>query len=106
MSGLILAGDLYLDLLDAAGNRTGFLPAVNCTQFAITEPSDLKQRVSRGKSTFGQALDTIGIKKPSTIDVTIDENTKEVFAMNLLGAISGLTKSAGTVASGSPEAIN
>lgn len=103
MSGLILAGDLYIDILSAAGARTGLLEAVNCTQFAFTESSDLKQRTSRGKATYGQALDVQGIKKPGQLDITVDESSKEVFAMAILGAISSMTKVAGEVEAGDEQ---
>lgn len=86
MSGLILGGDVYVDVLDASGASTGLAGPFNCTQLAFTESTDLKQRISRGKSTYGQALDAVSLKKPSEAEFTFDETTKELIAAALLGS--------------------
>ena len=40
MNGLLLAGDVYFDVLDDAGASTGSVGPVNCTQCSIETPSE------------------------------------------------------------------
>ncbi|MCK5770936.1 hypothetical protein [Algiphilus sp.] len=85
MSGLLCAGDLYLDRLDDNGNRTGYRKVGNATRFAINEPSERQQRTGRGRENYGQVLDDVAIKQPSTLAITLDEVDKTNLAYALLG---------------------
>lgn len=85
MSGLLCAGDVYLDRLDADGNSTGLRKIGNATRFAINEPSERQQRTGRGRDNYGQVLDDVAIKQPSTIALTLDEVDKTNLAFALLG---------------------
>ena len=88
MSGLLCAGDVYLDRLDANGNSTGLRKIGNATRFAINEPSERQQRTGRGRDNYGQVLDDVAIKQPSTIALTLDEVDKTNLAFALLGDTS------------------
>ncbi len=96
MSGFLGSGDLYMDRLAEDGSSTGFVLTGNATQFAITEESETKERISTGRDTYGQALDTASVKKPAKITITLDELKKENLAMALLGDITALNQGAGT----------
>ena len=105
MSGLICAGDVYLDRFDSLGNSTGLLQIGNATKFSIQEASSIKQRISRGRDTYGQAADAVSIKAPATIDMIFDEVNKDSLSMALLGTVTDLTASSGTVTTMAPEAV-
>ncbi len=96
MSGYLGSGDLYMDRLAEDGSNTGFVLVGNATQFAITEESETKERISTGRDTYGQALDTASIKKPAKISITLDELKKENLAMALLGDVAAMSQGAGT----------
>ncbi len=96
MSGYLGSGDLHMDRLEEDGSSSGFVLVGNATQFAITEETETKERISTGRNTYGQALDTASIKKPAKITITLDEMNKENLAMALLGDVSVLKKGAGT----------
>ncbi len=96
MSGFLGSGDLYLDRLADDGSSNGFILAGNATQFAIQEETETKERISTGRDTYGQALDTASIKKPAKISVTLDELNRENLAMALLGEVADLSQGAGT----------
>jgi hypothetical protein len=95
MSGFLGSGDLYMDRLADDGSDTGFSLAGNATQFAIQEETETKERISTGRDTYGQALDTASIKKPAKISITLDELNKENLSMALLGDITSLSQGSG-----------
>lgn len=96
MSGLLCAGDVYFNRLDASGNPLGLVALGNTSKFAIKESADQKIRTSRGRSTYGQALDVVFVKKPSEISIAGDEFDANGLAIALLGDVSTLTQSSGT----------
>ena len=96
MSGFLGSGDLYLDRLANDGSSTGFVLAGNATQFAIQEETETKERISTGRETYGQALDTASIKKPAKISISLDELHKDNLAMALLGDVADLNQGSGT----------
>ena len=96
MSGFLGSGDLYMDRLADDGSSNGFILAGNSTQFAIEEETETKERISTGRDTYGQALDTASIKKPAKISITLDEINKENLAMALLGEVADLSQGSGT----------
>ena len=96
MSGFLGSGDLYLDRLANDGSSTGFVLAGNATQFAIQEETETKERISTGRETYGQALDTASIKKPAKITISLDELHKDNLAMALLGDVADLNQGSGT----------
>lgn len=98
MSGLMLAGDVYIDRLTDAGVATGYLDPINTTKLAITQPDpDTKTRVSNMKDTLGQALDSVNFPKPAEISIAFDDQPAEVLAMALLGSVEDYTQGSGTV---------
>ena len=96
MSGFLGSGDLYMDRLAEDGTNTGFVLTGNATKFAIQEESETKERISTGRDTYGQALDTASIKKPAKVTITLDELNKENLAMALLGDVVALNQGAGS----------
>jgi hypothetical protein len=102
MSGLILGGDLMFDRFNAAGQKTGRIYLGNCTELTITEPTELKERESRGRDTFGAALDAKYIKKPTQISVTIDEFNKHTRQIAFLGETVSVTQTAGATGTVTP----
>jgi len=96
MSGLLCAGDLFIDRLTEAGASTGMLPVGNATRFEITESATRVQRTGRGRSNYGQVLDEVAIKQPGTLGITLDEIDKVNLAMALLGDTAAIAVAAGT----------
>ena len=96
MAGFLGSGDLYMDRLAKDGSSTGFVLTGNATKFSIQEESETKERISTGRETYGQALDTASVKKPAKITITIDELNKENLAMALLGDVAIMNQGAGT----------
>lgn len=98
MSGLMLAGDVYIDRLTDDGVATGYLDPVNTTKLAITQPDpDTKTRVSNMKDTLGQALDSVNFPKPAELSIAIDDQPASILAMALLGSVEAVSQGSGTV---------
>lgn len=97
MSGLLCAGDLYIDRFDEDGNPTGLRQVGNATRFEINEPSETQQRTGRGRGNYGQVLDEVAIKQPGTLGITLDEVDKANLAIALLGDTAAIDVTAGSV---------
>ncbi len=96
MAGFLGSGDVYMGRMDEAGNIAGLVLVGNTTSFKITEASEFKERTSRGKSDYGQTLDSVAVKKPAALTVTIDDLRKENLALVLLGDQAAFSQTAAT----------
>lgn len=96
-NGLLLAGDLYIDRLEADGTSTGFMPVSNATQMALQQEMEFKDLISRKKDTYGQLLATVPIPSPGEINLTLDEINRQNLAIALLGDLEEVNDAAGTV---------
>lgn len=97
MSGLLCAGDVYFDRFSDAGASTGLVLLGNTNKLEVQESSDLKERISRQRDTFGAALDSVYIKKPTTLSLGNNEFNKDNLAMALLGSVAPLNVGAGSL---------
>jgi len=94
MAGFLGKGSLFLDR-DLTG---AYIDAGNAIKFEINETAaDQKERVSRGISDYGQALDSVVVPKPATISIEIDEMKAENLAIALRGIVTQSTVTAGSV---------
>lgn len=93
--GFIGAGDLYIARY-SAGAWGGLHGPYEATKFEIKPNSDLKEMTSRGRSTYGQIIESVPIPKPAELSVELAEVNKESLAIALFGTAAALTQSAGT----------
>lgn len=84
--GLLLAGDLFVALMQADGSF-GNYQRYECDKLEVTTPSDLKEKVSKGRLSYGQAFVSHPVPKPTEFGITFSEVTREIFAMQLSGLI-------------------
>lgn len=105
MSGLICAGNVYLDLFES-GLNTGFVGPINATKFSVTPgKADSLDRISYMRDTFGQALDSVIFPGVSSLSIETDDAAAEILQYALLGTLSDVNAASGSVTSGSPETI-
>ncbi len=92
------AGDLYIarynPLTAAFDAYTGPFEAA---KFEIKASSDLKEATSKGRTTYGQVLETVAIPKPSDFTVELAEVNKEALVIALLGTTSTINVGSGTL---------
>jgi len=97
-NGLLLAGDLHVGFFNNAGAFLGYLPnPLNATELQLT-PGDVdeKIRVSKQRTTAGQALSAVTQTSPWTMGLTIDTQTAETLKMAFLGELADIAESSGS----------
>lgn len=105
MSGLICAGDVYLDQIVNSA-YTGMVGPINCTKFSLSPgKADSLDRISYMRDTFGQALDSIIFPGVSSLSIETDDAGAEILNYALLGTLSDIADAQGTVTAGSPESV-
>lgn len=96
MSGILCAGDLYFNR-KVNGVYAGLLYLFDAKKFAITESAEDKDRISRGRDTFGQLGNTVKIKKPAELEISGDDISSMVLALATMGTVAAATQNSGTV---------
>jgi len=100
MAGLYGSGNLLGAVLDDDGAYTSLLDFGNCVKFEPKADSEVKQRMSKRRDTYGQVLDTVAVGKPHTLDIELDSLTaahKQNLALAFLGNMVTLNEASGTV---------
>lgn len=95
--GFIGAGDLYMARY-VSGAWEAFKGPFECTKFEIKPNIDLKEMTSKGKSTYGQVIESVALQKPADFTVDLAEVNKDSLAIALLGTTSNLAQTSGTLA--------
>jgi hypothetical protein len=97
--GFLGAGDVYLarynPLTAAFDELTGPFEA---TQFEIKPNSELKEMSSRGRSTYGQVIESVPLPQPADFTLTLAEVNREALVMALFGTSEAVNQGSGTIA--------
>lgn len=96
-AALIFAGDFFVSLKDPVTGIFGPYKKLEAEKFETSQPSETKEKISKGKSTYGQAFVSFNVPKPCEFSVTLSEVTREVFAMQLAGALEQLSTNVETI---------
>jgi hypothetical protein len=99
--GFLGAGDLYL-ARQVGGVWEDYSGPYECSKLEIKPNVELKEQISKGRTTYGQVIETVAIAQPSDLSVDLTEVNKETLAIALLGTTAALAQSSGTI---SNEAI-
>lgn len=97
MSGLLVAGNFFVDRLNALGQSTGIIGPINTTKLAVKTDADEKVRGSKKKANYGQALSVVKIAKPVEVEWMFDDQPAELIAMALLGDTQVINSGSGTL---------
>lgn len=87
MAGFLGSGDVYYNRV-VDGVSQGWLRFGNATKFEIKENTELKERKSKQKDTYGQVLDSVAVKQPAELAVALDDLDKDNLALAFLGDVS------------------
>ena len=91
-------GDLYIDRYDpATGLKLGRAGPFECSKFEVKANTEVKEAVSKGRSTYGQVIETVAIQKPADVSVTLTEMDKDGLTLALLGTQAVVSQGSGTV---------
>lgn len=94
--GFLGAGDLYI-ARQVSGVFLPYTGPFECTKFEIKPNIELKEQISKGRSTYGQVIESVAIPQPSDLTVDLAEVNKESLAIALLGTTAALTQTSGTL---------
>ncbi|MCG9722111.1 hypothetical protein [Shewanella sp. Isolate7] len=97
MSGLFVAGNFYVDRLNAQGQSTGIIGPINTTKLALKAEAEEKVRSSKKKGSYGQALSVVKIAKPCEVEWSFDDQPAELIAMAMLGDTQVINSGSGTL---------
>lgn len=94
--GFLGAGDLYISLYSGGtwGPRQG---PFEVKKFEIKPNSELKEMTSKGRSTYGQVLESVPVPKPFELSVELAEVNTTSMAIALFGTSAALTQTSGTL---------
>jgi hypothetical protein len=93
--GFLGAGDLYIARI-VGGVQQGLIGPYEATKFEIKPKSELKELVSKGRTTYGQIIESVPVPKPADLNVDLTEVNKESLAIALFGTVSVLAQASGS----------
>jgi hypothetical protein len=92
------AGDLYINRIDpVTGLKLGRAGPFEASKFEVKANTELKEAVSKGRSTYGQVIESVAIQKPADLTVTLSEMDKDGLALALLGTQTVINQGSGTI---------
>lgn len=94
--GFLGAGDLYIAKF-VNGVLGEFKGPYECKKFEIKPNVDQKEMTSKGRTTYGQVIESVTIPKPAELKVELPEVNKESLAIALLGTSAGVSQTAGSL---------
>lgn len=93
--GFLGAGDLYIERIVATVLQPRKGPYA-ATKFEIKPVANIKELISKGKSTYGQTLESVPLPGSQEFTVDLNEVDKEGLVLALAGTVSAGAQSAGT----------
>lgn len=92
------AGKVQLDMYNPATQAyTGWGDQLGADRFEITPDSDVKEKTSKGREDYGQAIASIPLAKPTKIVIVISAADKAAMAMQFQGVLSSYSQGSGAI---------
>jgi hypothetical protein len=95
-NAFLFAGDVYSERF-IGGVSQGLKGPFFAEQFEVQPDVDTKEKVSKGRSTYGQIIETVNINKPTKFKIKFSSVDKSTLAYGLLAIESAVTQGAATV---------
>lgn len=100
--GFLGAGDLYISRYNpTTGLFDDFTGPFEATKFEIKPNVELKEMSSRGRSSYGQVIESVALPQPADFTLELPEVNKESLSIALLGTESAINQTAGTLTAAS-----
>jgi len=96
-NGFLGAGDVYVNTI-IAGVATGWQGPFPAAKFEIKADSELKEQISRGRSTYGQVDESVPVPKPFELSVEFTRFDKTGMSLALMGTVAALSQASGALA--------
>lgn len=99
------SGDLYIDVFDEDGNRTGELDVGNAKEFSISAPSvEKKELLGYRQNNYGRTIKSVITKIEQELKFTLTDINRSNLALAMFGQDVDYSQSAGSNTS-SPETV-
>lgn len=96
--GFLGSGDLYISRYNpTTGLFTDYEGPIEAAKFEIKPNSDLKEQTSKGKSTYGQVIESVPVPKPSDFSIEFSEVTKATLETALFGTSTAINIGSGSI---------
>ena len=96
--GFLGAGDLYISRYNpTTGLFDDFTGPFEATKFEVKPNVELKEMSSRGRSSYGQVIESVALPQPAEFTLELPEVNKESLSIALLGTESAINQPAGTL---------
>lgn len=95
--GFLGSGDLYINRI-VGGVKQGMEGPFEAEKFEIKANSELRERVSKGKSSYGQVVASAAIPRPFDLSIELGEVDRTGLSIALLGTAAAVTQASGTLA--------
>ncbi|MBF0096279.1 MAG: hypothetical protein HQM04_06560 [Magnetococcales bacterium] len=95
-SGLLLAGEVSIDRINADGSRSGWMMLGNTKKLQITEKVKQLNRTSTSPGSYGAVLDSVQVPEPVELDVSTDDFNPEMLALMFRGEVESYSDAAGS----------
>lgn len=102
--GFLGGGDLFIDLI-VNGVNQGLTGPFLAEKFELKANGELREKTSKGRTSYGQIVASAAIAKPFDLDITLSETDKVGMAIALLGTSSVLTQTAGSLAAAATTVV-
>lgn len=92
------AGDIRLDVYNPDTQKwIGYGDILEADKFEITPDSEKKEKISKSRAAYGQAIAAVAIAKPTKIAITISAASQEAMAMQFQGVVIDRSQGAGAI---------
>lgn len=91
------AADVYMDILDDAGNPTGLSLEGDCSQFTPKPDSERKERTGHGRTNYGQVIASAILPKPMTATIVFGQLSARLFAAAFFASVAAYEQTAGPI---------
>lgn len=95
--GFLGAGDLYIARY-VNGAFENYKGPFQCEKFEIKPNSELKEKISKGRTTYGQVIESVPVPQPADLTVDLGEVNREALALAFFGTTAVLSQTSGTLA--------
>jgi hypothetical protein len=93
------SGEVRFDIFDPDTQTWGGLgDTMDADKFEITPDSDIKEKTTKSRAAYGQAIATVIIGKPTKIAITISAASKDAMALQFQGVVREDSQGAGAIA--------
>jgi hypothetical protein len=94
--GFLGAGDLYIARYEN-GAFLAYEGPFECKKFEIKPNVEVKEMTSKGRTTYGQVVETVAVPQPSDFTVDMAEVNRTSMALALLGTTADVAQASGSL---------